>query len=331
MGLSRPVLILALLVLAPIAFAADIGYVESFSLAADRAKALEQLTPGTEDYYYYHGLQAQNSGDRAGYAKVMTQWAERLGESERSRLLKRRQVLLDYPVDPKATLEALRSELGLSFDHQRVDAAAEAQIPAAWNPQGGDPAERLRGVLAQQSGIEEITDEGLSLLAHQPLNREQLRQLLSRITRPDYPDLVSLVVRELSDRQSSGFGALAVHQLLTAEQLDACARERPVLMRDDRFVRELLVRMRPADHIDLKVDREERAKYLARLLAFSRQLEPVHNSLKALVLYHNLADARVAGTYPADLFREYLSVPRNVSYLARGMRERAGYNPLAEL
>ncbi len=32
----------------------EIGYVEEFALAKDRAEALKQLIPGTDDYYYYH-------------------------------------------------------------------------------------------------------------------------------------------------------------------------------------------------------------------------------------------------------------------------------------
>ena len=40
----------------------EIGYVETFSLANDRAAALNELVPGTDDYYYYHALHAQNSG-----------------------------------------------------------------------------------------------------------------------------------------------------------------------------------------------------------------------------------------------------------------------------
>ena len=38
----------------------EIGFVESFALAPDRQVALRQLTPGTEDYYYYHCLQLQH-------------------------------------------------------------------------------------------------------------------------------------------------------------------------------------------------------------------------------------------------------------------------------
>ena len=68
---TQNVLILSVLiaasvtVIAPPAAAADtdtIGFVETFALAEDRAKALEQLIPGTEDYYFYHALHYQNTG-----------------------------------------------------------------------------------------------------------------------------------------------------------------------------------------------------------------------------------------------------------------------------
>ena len=41
----------------------QIGFIEDFSLTADRSEALNQLIPGTDDYYYYHCLNAQHSGD----------------------------------------------------------------------------------------------------------------------------------------------------------------------------------------------------------------------------------------------------------------------------
>ena len=39
----------------------EIGFVEDFALAPDRAAALKQLVPGTDDYYYYHALQLLNT------------------------------------------------------------------------------------------------------------------------------------------------------------------------------------------------------------------------------------------------------------------------------
>ena len=41
--------------------AAEIDYLEDFALAKDRAIPLQQLIPGTEDYYYYHCLHFQNT------------------------------------------------------------------------------------------------------------------------------------------------------------------------------------------------------------------------------------------------------------------------------
>ena len=63
--------------------AADIGYVEDFALAKDRAAALQQLIPGTEDYYYYHALHALNTGQHAAALSNFKPWIERHGHSAR--------------------------------------------------------------------------------------------------------------------------------------------------------------------------------------------------------------------------------------------------------
>ena len=50
-----------------VAAADEVGFVEDFALSRDRAAALRQLIPGTEDYYYYHCLHYLNSEQ---YAKA---------------------------------------------------------------------------------------------------------------------------------------------------------------------------------------------------------------------------------------------------------------------
>src|SRR5207302_1024642 len=52
---------LGLVLLTAAAAAGEVGFVEDFALSPDRAAALRQLVPGTEDYYYYHGLHYLNS------------------------------------------------------------------------------------------------------------------------------------------------------------------------------------------------------------------------------------------------------------------------------
>src|SRR5262245_57153602 len=60
--LCLPAALAAGLLLTPTSRAADVGYAEDFALAKDRAAALGQLIPGTEDYYYYHCLHRLNTG-----------------------------------------------------------------------------------------------------------------------------------------------------------------------------------------------------------------------------------------------------------------------------
>ena len=55
-------LLLTLLLTTTCLKAEEIDYLEDFSLAPDRSVALEQLVPGTEDYYFYHCLHLQNTG-----------------------------------------------------------------------------------------------------------------------------------------------------------------------------------------------------------------------------------------------------------------------------
>ncbi|HAO96515.1 MAG TPA: hypothetical protein DCQ96_10685, partial [Verrucomicrobiales bacterium] len=55
----------------------EIGFIEDFALAADREEALQQLIPGTEDYYYYHALHYQYTGQDRQLAETLTQWKKR--------------------------------------------------------------------------------------------------------------------------------------------------------------------------------------------------------------------------------------------------------------
>ena len=75
----------------PAASADAIGYVETFALASDRAKALEALIPGTEDYYFYHGLHYQNTGQAEKLSNILTKWRKRVKSSKLRDLIERRE------------------------------------------------------------------------------------------------------------------------------------------------------------------------------------------------------------------------------------------------
>ena len=115
--------------------AQEIGYLETFSLADDRAAALKELVPGTDDYFYYHALQAQNGGQREQFQAVADRWLrERNGNVvEGLRELLNRQALLDYESDPPRTLTYLREQLDLHFDHARKTDEHHSDAPTKFD------------------------------------------------------------------------------------------------------------------------------------------------------------------------------------------------------
>ena len=71
-----------------------IGFIEQFSLAAKRQVALDQLIPGTEDYYYYHCLHLQNTEKFYEVENLLTNWVKRYNDYVRIREIRHRQALL---------------------------------------------------------------------------------------------------------------------------------------------------------------------------------------------------------------------------------------------
>ena len=57
--------------------AQEIDYLEKFSLADDRTATLKDLIPGTEEYYNYHCLYYQNTGQPAKVEELLPLWIKR--------------------------------------------------------------------------------------------------------------------------------------------------------------------------------------------------------------------------------------------------------------
>ncbi|MDD4018974.1 MAG: hypothetical protein PHV28_13650, partial [Kiritimatiellae bacterium] len=303
----------------------EIGFVESFSLADDREAALRELVPGTDDFYFFHALHAQNTGARQRFQETMDRWIrERNGNvTDRARELLNRQALLDYDREPKRSLDYLRRELGLYYGHARKTGERASAAPTVLdNLQIGLRELLRRALLEDPRSLERLEDAGLELAAGQKLTDEQRRNLLSRLRRPDFPGVVELIVADLEAKDSRGFGSLPVHRLLTLAQLDGLLQKKPALRNEAAFVNAYLAKLAPENEVDPDADSEACAAYYARVWAFAKTLDPVHNSLKANVLYNRLRYDRRKGVYDRDLFLEYVKLPRNVYYLRPEIRER---------
>ncbi|HEX6986841.1 MAG TPA: hypothetical protein VF170_15800, partial [Planctomycetaceae bacterium] len=300
----------------------EIGWIEEFVLAPDRTVALRQLVPGTEDYYYYHCLHYQNTEQWAKADEMLAAWIRRYQHTPRVLEIENRQALLLYDRDPKRALDLIRRRLDLRFDHKR-----ERLDPAADLPTRLDPALINRKRLVGQafapypSTTEGFEDAALESLLDLPLNPDQRRHLLSRLRRPDHPKLVEAVVADLSHENSGGFGQFEIHRQLLLAQLDELLKLKPELRNQQNFVNTYLAKLHPSADANWRQDRDELRAYLDRLWGVVSGLEPVHNSLKAHVLYHRLVLDRSRGEYDRDRFLAYLRLPRGVHYASPVLRE----------
>ena len=295
--------------------AQEIGFLEEFVLASDREKVLKQLVPGTENYYYFHALHYQNTQKLDKVDELLKPWIKRFGQTSLVKQIRNRQELLKYSDDPASTLKYLTDELNLNFNHQREIPQTQRDLPTGLDPKLIATDRLVRQALDRHKNTDGFTEMGLRLLAGRTLNKTQRRHLLERLGHPDYPNLVDLIVADLKERDSRGFGAMKIHAKLTLRQLDELAEKFPKAKTLEKFVNVYLSKLHPSEDINWRADPDEHRKYLDRLWSFVAPLNPNFNSLKACVLYRRLELNRTEGKIDRDMFLEYLKLPRNVFYI----------------
>jgi len=222
-------------------------------------------------------------------------------------------MLLKYSNDPQATLDYLKDELRLNFNHQRERPTAERKLATKLDLKLIDIDALLKQNL--NSNLNRITSQGLRLLADQKLSDSQRRALLKRLDRPDFPGLVGLVNSELKSKDAAQFGKLPIHRQLTLKQLDELLANRPNLDGETDFVNIYLSKLRPSEDVNWVTDREQRREYLNRLKTFSSDLPATFNSLKANVLFQILQLNLKEENFDKELFLAYLKLPRSTHYV----------------
>ncbi len=295
--------------------AQEIGFVEDFVLAENREEVLKRLVPGTRDYYYFYALHYQNRGQLDQVEQILPNWIKRYGETEKVKVIQNRQALLRFQTDPEKTYQFLRDRLQLNFNHQRQIPAAERNLPVQLD-QKLIAADRLRREALRRYGdLAGLENTGLESINAASLDRNRRRHLLSRLEWPDFPNLVSMVVQDLREKDSGGFGSLEIHSRLTLLQLEECLRSLPQLIDNSKFVNTYLGKLQPGDDIAWRSDAEAYRAYLLKLYEFTRRLNPAFNSLKACILYRLLELDLTGGRYDRNRFLEYLKLPRQIGYV----------------
>lgn len=295
----------------------EIPSIEDYALAADRSKVLSELIPGTEEAYYLNALNFQNQGELARVEALLDPWIKRYGNTEQVKEIKTRQMLLQYDHDPKGALRAISKRIGLHFDHQQQSANQESKIANQLNPELIARETLFAQAVRATHDLSGFEDRALTWLTERDLSGEQRRDLLSRLQYPDYSGLAEMIVADLNDEQSNGFGSLLIHRQLTLEQLQRCLELDGQLLNNAEFVKVYLTKLQPGVNIDLRSNTTERLAYLERLWEFAKQLKSHHNSLKAHILYHILDYDLNHDRIDSKRFLLYLQLPRQVAYINR--------------
>ena len=293
---ASKLLVWAVFFLSPAAMnAAEIDFTEDFALARDRTVPLKQLIPGTEDYYYYHAIHYQNTVQFDKVEELLEAWIKRHKYTPRVREVQNRQALLTYSKSPDKSLEFIRQRLNLTFDHQRELLDRKPNLPTSLDQKQISRETLMKEAFDRYQNLKGFADAAHDWLVATELNADRRRHLLERLGRPDYPKLPELVVEDLDYQHSRGFGSFNIHRLLLLDQLDACLKLKPDLLNQTNFVNVYLSKLHPNDDVDWSHDADQFRAHLDRLWGFVQRLAPLHNSLKANVLYHRLVLDRSQG------------------------------------
>ena len=302
--------------------AGEIGFIEDFSFSKDRTEALKKLIPGTEDYYYYHALHYLNTSQFEKIEPLIKPWLERFGQTPRLNEIQTRKALLSYDADARKSLDYLRNNLGLNFNHQKETVGAIPNLPTSLDPKRISRETLLAESLTRWQNLENFEDAALDWLDASKLDAQKLRNYLQRLKRPDVANLPALIEQDFKNPNPVPFGAYPIHQMMTMEQLSELQKIRPALLNQSAFVNASIRHLQPDTDSDWKRNSKEAEKYFDRLWQFVATLAPVHNSLKAHVLYHRLAHDRAQGIYNQERFMIYLNLPRQQPYMALKLMEQ---------
>ena len=311
----------------------DLELREALALSDDRAAALSQLLPGSEEHDYHQCLRAQHAGDLDAADQILNAWPERHGHTQGYNRLRLRQLLCRAAVAPSPVADKLRDQFSVSHWHEKEVEEIDPRRPTKVAEGAFDGVALLRQAVDHDTNLSQVTDEGMYELLEWNLDPTRRRVLLGRLSHTPQPELVGLIAEDLAIKNSGGFGSLAVHEQLTTEQLHALAERAPQLRSSLGWVCAVVRRMvPPRASVDLELDRDGRHGFLESVWQFLADLPPASNSLKVHVLWHLLDSGRRRGAaVDSKLLAAYLQLPRAASYLSRPWLERQHREHVAQL
>ncbi|TWU56926.1 hypothetical protein Poly51_28440 [Rubripirellula tenax] len=305
------------LLFSPLGHAEPIGWIERYALAEDRQSALDELIPGTDDYYFFHCLHYQTTAQFEKAEAILAEWAPpHLGQpSATVKAMIDRQRLLTYDQSPQRTIDHLVRRLGIQLNHAPPATRHERRYPSELDETVLDVRQIIRDAITRSDALK---PSAINFLADRFVRDEAagyaitLDRLLDRIQQPTIENLGQLVIKELKSRRPNDrkFGNLHAHRVLTLDELKAVAKNVAEVGNDEPMVTAILARLRPGAEVDLSVQPDERLAYLTRVENYAQSLPPSYNSLKASAAFRLLEANLSQSKFDRDLFLRYLALPR---------------------
>ncbi len=312
------------------ASAQQINFLEKYALAADRDVPLNDLIPGSQEYFYFHTLRNQTTGRLAEAEAALEQWALLPNRTPAYDQMLNRQRLLTYSSNPQKTIEHLRQQLGFNLDHAPPQADRAKDLSTRLDPSVHVRQRLLDQAIKNDPTLSSITDAGLYEIVGRDLSIEKIRIVLQRLRRVDLKGLLPWIEKDLRSEATRGWGGFEIHALLTLEQRQLLVRSMPQLLENDLFVRQYLLRLLPQDDIAANDIAQKRA-HLQRLEDFTASLPPSMNSLKGLILYHRLLLDASEEKFDRGRFERYLALPRQQPYYSQDFLNASQNTPRLEL
>ena len=307
-----PLLVGLSFLLSPLSPSAEVGCIEDYALATERSKALQQLVPGSHEFYFYHCLDAQHRGKLADVDRLMKEWRtiRNYHHGGHYRTIEVRQHLFRAGEQPDKALDELNRFLSLQLNHQSDAAQREVSLPNRLDPNLISwPLYKNR----YGSNPRYYTTEGI----YHALNEGYFKHITNipqQDMYADNPHLFELILKDLNATRGSNFGKRPIHNTLTLEQLDTLNEKIPLLKEQGSFVLAYAQRLAPAAADTNRLNPQERLNWLVRLDTFAQQLSPVHNNFKAAVLFHRLSFDAQQNIFDRNRWLRYLAIPRQVAY-----------------
>ncbi|MCO8124971.1 hypothetical protein NHH03_24760 [Stieleria sp. TO1_6] len=297
--------------------AEPIGLMERFALAQDRQQILDELIPGSDDYFFYHCLHFQNTSQLDRAEATLKQWVDSRKGSLTALMhsMNDRQRLLTYEQSPQQTIDYFVRRLGIQLNHAPPVKQGARQFPSELAGGFINLDQLVRNSLRDNVAL---SPAGMQLAADfyraggGVQNNLSLEDFLKRVNGSYLTGLDQLVIKELKSRpvRDQRFGNLPAHQYLTLTELETVGRSVPAVADDNPFVYAKLRALRPGADVDLSQQPRERRGYLARVESYLRTLPASYNSMKAAAAYRLLESNLDFGIWDNELFLRYLQLPR---------------------